>query len=709
MTDSQPDLQAFLSHRDFVRSLAQSLLSSPADVDDVEQRTWITAMGDSARSVRDPRSWLAQVVRNHAMQVRRTAQRFRRRESEVARPEPTEGGQGLIDRMETSRALVEAVMRLAEPSRTALLMRYYEEKSVATIARELGVRSGMVKGRIQRGLAELRVALAKSDADAGHTWRRDLAVLLAPLPLRESAAVSGWVGLAAALGLLAIPVWWVSREDPLEKETALALAGETAAPLSAPRAELRSIPERTSVPPVASAPANEALAPAVTARVELNVPVPEAEPELPAAALDDWVEELRKLAEDPARFHELAIEIVQRQRRLGLEKEGRRRPLSWTESRDLLDRLILDPDEPELVRGGVFLALAERMSPDQFRRVFDDWLGRQDERYELVRAAAIAASWRGTSAACDVHLELGAIWGLELSIGETQDTGKTYPVALSRYPGEYEASVLRRWFKQDRTEILEHLLAPGGREEQELSRLASDCLSASGVVCAALGIESVESPEVERWLIDEITRFDSSAEDYEQYFRLLSVIYTIYALAPCSERFRSVLTDPSAITDPMAQAMLALVLEAAERGSAAGNLAAELRGVRGPRRRKLVKALAQVEAHVEGGGEVADALYFELHAVVLDPKVKGAYRQRALDSIGTGASWLDYARTAAEALRQGSDKKLMAQVIAQLEEVADEFHDRRPKIAVILEAGLESHLSGALAQKAQVLLNRIRP
>ena len=42
--ETYPTPEALLAHRRFVRSVAARILRDPTDVDDVEQRTWLSAL-----------------------------------------------------------------------------------------------------------------------------------------------------------------------------------------------------------------------------------------------------------------------------------------------------------------------------------------------------------------------------------------------------------------------------------------------------------------------------------------------------------------------------------------------------------------------------------------------------------------------------------------------------------------------------------------
>src|SRR5207249_297812 len=107
----------------------------------------------------------------------RRRSRRARRETESARGEPLPSVAEIAEREESRRRLVEAVLCLEEPSRSAVLLRYYEDLPLAAVAARLGVPVDTAKTRVRRGLARLRERM-----DAEHRGdRRAWAVALAPL------------------------------------------------------------------------------------------------------------------------------------------------------------------------------------------------------------------------------------------------------------------------------------------------------------------------------------------------------------------------------------------------------------------------------------------------------------------------------------------------------------------------------------------------
>lgn len=163
VTASQfPPLDDLLQHRMWVRHLARSLVRDVASADDVEQQVWLAALRSPPREPGSPRAWLATVTRNAVRRLHRTEQRRQGREQAVAaRTEPSgEPPDRLVQRAETHRAVVDAVLDLPEPLRRAILLRYFEDRPVAEVARRLGVPLETARSRLRIARDRLRARFA---------------------------------------------------------------------------------------------------------------------------------------------------------------------------------------------------------------------------------------------------------------------------------------------------------------------------------------------------------------------------------------------------------------------------------------------------------------------------------------------------------------------------------------------------------------------
>ncbi|MHC4972967.1 MAG: sigma-70 family RNA polymerase sigma factor [Planctomycetota bacterium] len=185
-----PDLEALLVHEPLVRGLARSLLRGDARVDDVVQETWVAALKGGPRQPASLRAWLAAVARNVAYSVRRRDAARRRIEHGAARREPLPSVAEIAAKEDIRKRVLDALLDLDEPYRTALLLRYYEDLPPREIAKRLEIPVETARTRVKRGLQQLRGRL---DTDHGGD-RRAWAVALVPLAFKREAVPAGAVG-----------------------------------------------------------------------------------------------------------------------------------------------------------------------------------------------------------------------------------------------------------------------------------------------------------------------------------------------------------------------------------------------------------------------------------------------------------------------------------------------------------------------------------
>jgi RNA polymerase sigma factor (sigma-70 family) len=203
MTDATRPLlvETLLAERAWVEGLARSLVTDDATAADVVQQTWLAAIERPPRS--SPRGWLARVVRNAAFQSHRAASRRARHEADaVARasePSPAE----TVARAEAHRRVVDAVMALDEPYRTAVLLRFFEGLESADVARRTGVPVETARTRIKRALALLRGRLDRDAGGDGRAWALAMAPLVAAgqrgTPIVVSTAAAGGAVMAGTM------------------------------------------------------------------------------------------------------------------------------------------------------------------------------------------------------------------------------------------------------------------------------------------------------------------------------------------------------------------------------------------------------------------------------------------------------------------------------------------------------------------------------
>lgn len=185
-------LDALLAQQAWVRALARSLVRSDADADDLAQEAWVAAMRAPPSSAASARGWFASVLRNAARMRHRGDVRRSDREERAARPEGEPGAAEVVARAEEQRRVADAVLGLAEPYRTAVLLRFLEELPPREVAARTGVPVETARSRIQRGLAQLRERLDAAHGGDGSAWKAAL------LPLTGFGADRAAAAAAAA-------------------------------------------------------------------------------------------------------------------------------------------------------------------------------------------------------------------------------------------------------------------------------------------------------------------------------------------------------------------------------------------------------------------------------------------------------------------------------------------------------------------------------
>ena len=179
-----PQPEILLAHTSWMRSLARRLLSDHAEADDIVQETFLAFLMRPPRSVDALGGWLGRVIRNLVLERRQAKERRERREHRAARLETISVTPGqMLEQAEMHRLLMEEVLRMDEPYRSTVLLRFFGEQSSAEIARRQGVPLDTVKTRLRRAMEQLRGRL--DHAYGGReTWTLGL------LPLAGLAALS---------------------------------------------------------------------------------------------------------------------------------------------------------------------------------------------------------------------------------------------------------------------------------------------------------------------------------------------------------------------------------------------------------------------------------------------------------------------------------------------------------------------------------------
>jgi RNA polymerase sigma factor (sigma-70 family) len=186
-------MEALLTHREWVRRVARALVADEHGAADLEQDLWVKVLERPPTIRGSVRGWIAATLRNSLLNRRRGESRREGREKRVSRPEAGEAAADVVADAEAVRRLMDAVLALQEPSRTTVLLRYYEDMPPGAVARRMGVPVETVRTRLRRALAALRYRLGKGRGAGG--WL----AALAPISGIDPGTAAGGPGVAAGV------------------------------------------------------------------------------------------------------------------------------------------------------------------------------------------------------------------------------------------------------------------------------------------------------------------------------------------------------------------------------------------------------------------------------------------------------------------------------------------------------------------------------
>ncbi|MEN8148986.1 MAG: RNA polymerase sigma factor [Planctomycetota bacterium] len=194
--------ELLLEQRDWLRSLAQRLVRDAHGAEDLEHDVWVRALSHPPGRVRSLRGWLATLLRNRAVDIQRSDGARRSREAASQGREFASATEDLVARAEGQERIARAVLDLAEPIRTTVLLRYWDDLSLHEIGRQMGVPYETVRARHRRGLSALNARLAEEYGQEGRSSLVVLAVLANAGRSRVALDVSSGVACIVKGGLL---------------------------------------------------------------------------------------------------------------------------------------------------------------------------------------------------------------------------------------------------------------------------------------------------------------------------------------------------------------------------------------------------------------------------------------------------------------------------------------------------------------------------
>ena len=257
------DWERLLAQTEWLGRLAAQLVPA-TERDDLVHDVLLTAV----RRDREPqrtRAWLATVARNLASRRRRREQHRRARELATAPGEASAPATvDVVAGFATHRTVVDAVMALDEPYRTAVLLRFWEDLPLREVARRTGVPTETARTRVKRGIDRLR---ARLDAGGRRAWllpllqidavRRALsggAMLPTAASLLTGVLLMKYVlALVVAAVLVGAVVWFSPATPPPVADAGKATAAASPAAAAAPGvAATPDLSSRTVVPTAAA-------------------------------------------------------------------------------------------------------------------------------------------------------------------------------------------------------------------------------------------------------------------------------------------------------------------------------------------------------------------------------------------------------------------------------------------------------------------------
>jgi RNA polymerase sigma factor (sigma-70 family) len=214
---STKELEHLLAEESWIRVLAARLANDASAADDLVQETYLAALSSGTRP-RSIRAWLGRILRNRWHDQVRSSGRRMSREHAAARPEALPSSHELVAEVELRKRVAEAVLALEEPLRRTIVLRFFQGRTLESIASDEDTSVSSVHARERRGLERLRAEL-----DRVHGGRRERWMALM-IPLAEhaglvQASVGGLVmasALKIAAGVLVLgtgAAWWWSSHD----------------------------------------------------------------------------------------------------------------------------------------------------------------------------------------------------------------------------------------------------------------------------------------------------------------------------------------------------------------------------------------------------------------------------------------------------------------------------------------------------------------
>jgi len=231
-----------------MKSLARAIVGGDENrADDLFQEAMLAALEKPPSPEIPFRAWITGVMKKLHLFGARTDSRRVRRES-IAAQYSLAGSSfppDIVVQQESERKrVIDAVLSLDDPERSAILFRFYDKLTIAQIAERTEVAEKTVQRRINRSLHKLSRQLDKEHGGDGRSWKLAIAPIaglsLSQVAAAESAFIAAslaakgagvalWIKGAAALALLfgvSLTVLHFVQTDRLDNNDPSLLAGD---------------------------------------------------------------------------------------------------------------------------------------------------------------------------------------------------------------------------------------------------------------------------------------------------------------------------------------------------------------------------------------------------------------------------------------------------------------------------------------------------